>query len=463
MNTQQINQAITLLDSYFDLEISKLVADQYPGQDLRNVNIGEISAATYVNLSIRATKQLQAELESDNGLFLPFQYNFHNEFGNGNIQSDLTNLVNQTSARHFPQSLQFLNRLIHYQINNGFWDKSKTKVHSLRGIQVTALEEKLNLLAEQLSNDISACKSLHSELLQKSDELSEFKVQKEKELSQITNNLASSNQESSQIAELHNKSISLNEKILSTLDNAKEKVETFKENFKENEVKNQESQKLADQLIKDVENKIAEFTSKNNEFENQLKEVESKKSFFDERNKYLSDLIGREVGASLFETFKQRKKELKPSVNFWRIAVPAMSLITIVGIYAIFSNLFGLIPAESEAASDGWRLFALRSLKTIPLFVLLYFTIHQYGKERHFKEEYAFKSAVALTVKAYADLVTDKDKKDEMILNSVTGVYTPPINTKPKEKTLPTKDISDIIKTVSDSASNIISKTKSTT
>ena len=36
------------------------------------------------------------------------------------------------------------------------------------------------------------------------------------------------------------------------------------------------------------------------------------------------------------------------------------------------------------------------------------------NKERNFQEEYAFKSAVALTIKAYSDVIKDDKFKDEL-------------------------------------------------
>jgi len=460
MNQQQISQVSEHIDALIDFDLKSHIAQRHLGQDLRNVNIGQLTATDFLSCCTRMIRQFKVEIEEGNGLFLPFQYNFQNEFGNGNLHSDLSQFLANIRAGNFPQSIQFLNRLVYYQINNGFWDKSKVKVHSLRGLQVTALEEKLNLLTEQLENNISIFGDLKNTVQGQIEELTNLKNQKEKELSQIASNLAASNQESSQISELLNKSISTNEKIIAILENANEKLESFEKYTDESEIKIQESRKIILELISEVQGNIKEFGKKQIQFEGYLKEVEGKKSFFDERNKYLTDLIGREVGASLFETFQQRKKELKPSVRFWKIAVPVMTLITIVGIYAIFSDIFGLLPINGDTAKDGWRVFALRSLKSLPLFVILYFTIHQYGKERHFKEEYAFKSAVALTIKAYSDLVSSEDKKDEMIMSSVTGIYKSPILSRTKEKILPTKDLADLLKTVTDTASDVVKKVK---
>ena len=71
-------------------------------------------------------------------------------------------------------------------------------------------------------------------------------------------------------------------------------------------------------------------------------------------------------------------------------------------------------------------------MKSSPFFFLLYYCIAQYNKERNFQEEYAFKSAAALTIKAYADILKDDKNKDELVLKAVYGIYRSPVYTKLK-------------------------------
>jgi len=154
-------------------------------------------------------------------------------------------------------------------------------------------------------------------------------------------------------------------------------------------------------------------------------------------------LIGREVGASLFETFKQRKGELEKPVNKWLWIVIAMSVVTFGAILAIFTNVFGLLGQTPELTAI--RLIT-NSIKTLPFFFLLFYSISQYNKERNFQEEYAFKSAVALTIKAYADIIEKEDLKDELIINSVSGVYKSPTIYKTKK----TKEDNTLLGTAKD-------------
>lgn len=175
------------------------------------------------------------------------------------------------------------------------------------------------------------------------------------------------------------------------------------------------SRKSAEELERIMQGKVSQYNE-------HIKTLDDSMKIFNERSDYLNDLIGREVGASLFETFKQRKKEFH--IGRWFVAVILVSVLSIAWIYIVFSGTFKDILPES--AFVGWQLFALNTLKCVPAVYLIYFVTKQYSLERRFQEEYAFKSAVALTIKAYADLLSDGANKDQLILQSVVSIQKSP-------------------------------------
>lgn len=163
----------------------------------------------------------------------------------------------------------------------------------------------------------------------------------------------------------------------------------------------------------------------------------------------MNDLIGREVGASLFETFKQRKGELAPSIEFWKWSVPITAIATIVWILI----LFGLNGAENMSLQT----IIVDSIKALPAVGLLLFSISQYTKERNFQEEYAFKSAVALTINSYAEQLKHENNRDKLIMESVTEIYKTPLrSTHEKEKRENSYLLN--IEEIKDSAKSLISK-----
>lgn len=426
MDKNQISDLMTRIESIQNMDIDSIVAEIFKDQDISTITIGQFSVEEYVSTLKRLLKQFKTEFE-DNGFYLPLQYNFQNEFGGGNLQNDIQSLASQLSSKthaNLNSSVGFLNRLIYFQIANGFWDKSVKKVHKANEVNITELNDKLNFAQKLIQENFESLKKQLSFLNDEKKNLQDFIAQKNQELQQVANNLQSSNTNSSQISQLLNNSTATNEKINSLLSQQNQNLESQKKKSETQDsyfIKQKETfdtlEKTLNEKIKQVEGQIIDFTS-NLEF------VASKKGFFEERNNYLNELIGREVGASLFETFKQRKTELITPVGKWLWIVIGMSVLTFVAILAIFTNGFGLlgiIPTDFTTT-----ILITNAIKTLPFFFLLFYSISQYNKERNFQEEYAFKSAVALTIKAYADIIQKDDLKDELIINSVSGIYKSP-------------------------------------
>lgn len=457
MNINQISDLKTQISNIDQLDIGLLVATIFSDQDIESVKIGQFSVDEYVSTVKRLLKQFKSEF-TENGHFLPFQYNYQNEFGSGNLQSDLKNLASQIEAKsqaNLNSSVAIINRLVYYQIANGFWDKSTRKIHKPNEIKIVELKDQLDFIAKQLKEYGGKYKNLIDELAIEKDGLQNLVKQKKQELQQIANNLQTANSNTNQIAQLLNNSTSTNEKINGVLNRQNQSLDAqIKKGEAQDAYFKKQSETFAnlesslDAKIKEVENQIAEFKT-------HLEFVEGKQEFFEERNNYLNELIGREVGASLFETFKQRKGELEKPVNKWLGIVIVMAIITFGAILVIFTNAFGFfgdVPSEISTV----RLIT-NSIKTLPFFFLLFYAVAQYNKERNFQEEYAFKSAVALTIKAYSDIITKDDLKDELIMSSVLGVFKSPTIYKTK-KTKEDNTIMGTAKDLLDTALEVMNK-----
>lgn len=433
MHTNHIDIVVNLINDFKAIDIETRISDAFVNQDIESLQIGHFSMPEYVSTVKRLIKQLDDEIDI-NGIYLPFQYNYSNEFGTGNLQSDLTNVLNNLKAlsniNNLINTVGFIDRLIYYQIANGFWDKSVRKIHEANEIDITELADKLKYIQTQIITNSDNLKDLLKQLQEEKENLQNFVQQKDNELQQITNNLQSSNNNSNQITQLLTTSTATSEKINSILAQQQQNLLNIEKEVERQKAVFNEQKNTFAILNQNQEAKITEVGEQISGFTTKLTFVESKTAFFEERNDYLDTLIEREVGASLFETFKQRKKELEIPVKNWNKIVIGASILTFIAVLTIFTNGFGWWGDIKPVFS--WQQVVINSLKTTPFFFLLFYAISQYNKERNFQEEYAFKSAVALTIKAYADIIQKEELKDEMIINSVTAVYKSPIIQKTK-------------------------------
>ncbi|HCW90535.1 MAG TPA: hypothetical protein DHU56_10875 [Marinobacter sp.] len=427
MNQGQINQVKGLVDEFLSIDISQHVATQYgESADLASVSIGEYSAKEYVSQVRKMLAQFNEEIDSVYAKALPFQYHFHNEYGNGNLQQDLTNLLNQVKAKNFPASVTHLNRLIHYQAINGFWEKAKRKYFRASEVSVKEDKDRVDLVSKHMLEVSERLGSLISEIEEQQEQINVFANSKKKEVGEIESLLPTAREHVNEINEVHNRSAALEEKISSILSKSDEKREAVYD--LSNEIKEllSELNRLTQDAKEDTEDQKRSHMVLEEKFRSILEFVENKQEYFKERNEYLDDLIGREVGASLFETFKQRKRELVSSIGFWKWSVPITSVLAVLWIFFLFGN--------GDLSSLSWQAVFVNSLKALPAVGLLLFSVSQYAKERNFQEEYAFKSAVALTVNSYADQLSDESNKDRLIMQSVSQIYRSPVYHKLKSK-----------------------------
>lgn len=406
-----------------------------------STQLGTLSIEKLTFLTKRVIHQLNDELNNGIGEFLPNQYNYQNEYGNGNLEADTTNFLNyiQNVGNH-SQAIQTLNRLIYYQIDNGFWDKSQRKLHNANDVKAKEIADKMKALEVVIEQKLV-------NVGEEKERLKTFLQQKTTELQQIERNVQTSNINNTEVNNLLNQSTQNNEKINSLLTQQNEKFEETKRNLDSYKKEYSDFKTELEKIFADLELRTSKFEEKNEVFTKVLEFVESKKQYFEERNNYLDNLLGKEVSAKLFHTFKDRKVELNSSVNFWKYGVPVMSVILLIWVFILFGGW------EGHELTKDWQVIAVNSIKTLPVIILLYFVIRQYGKERNFQEEYAFKSAVALTIVEYSKQLHLDENKDKLILEAVSRVFNSPISHKEtKEKEADNSTAIEAIKGLKDTA-----------
>lgn len=448
MNKNQINQVQSQIEQYFQLDLAKLISTSFPNIDENQAVIGEYTPKEFLSLSNKVFNQFREELKGSYFKSLPFQYQFQNEYSGGELNSDLSNFIALINSNRFPNAVGHLNRLIHYQAVNGFWEKSKRKYFRHSEEMVNSEKERIELVSKQLAESVSSLKGLLVSVQAAKDDLVLFTEAKSKELSEIESLLVASRNHNSEISDLHSSATSLSEKISSLLDMSESKKNESDELHKESKSELKQIRESLQDQAGVIDNQNKEYSTLKKAFDDKLSFVTSKIDFFTERNKYLDDLIGREVGASLFETFKQRKGELSLTITFWKWSVPITAGATIAWIFFLFGN--------GDLANLVWQVIFVNSLKALPAIGLLLFAISQYTKERNFQEEYAFKSAVALTINAYADQLKGEDNKDKLIMESVNQIYKTPLSTK-QSKDVETKILVGAAKELTDVAKSMIS------
>lgn len=146
-----------------------------------------------------------------------------------------------------------------------------------------------------------------------------------------------------------------------------------------------------------------------------------------ELNGRIRESIERATGYTLFHSFQKRQLDLAKSKGFWARALAGAVLVSI-GAAAYLIYMLSAAPQYGPA-------FYLKLSISIPLVYAIAFCSVQYSRERRLEEEYAFKSAISISLEPYQKLVAqlvDKGQPEEIskytafIIESVNRVFTSP-------------------------------------
>lgn len=455
MNQEQKQKVLAQLDPFWKLDIDKRIAEVYKDYtDLSSIVISYYTVAELSQYSKKMISQLGQVLDTPFANILPFQYQFQNDFGNGNLGDDLASLNAHIEANDFASAVSILTRLVYYQVANGFWDKVLEKDDKKRFAKIGEMESKLNLLSEQLSKNIDTNKNLLDTLKLEKENLELLVTTKKKELGEIEGLLPTARLNSEEINKLLNTSTATNESINSLLTQQKTHLDEITKKLDEEKT----AYTIFQQEIKDLKElfnaEIKEGENKNTDFDTMLASVTDRSSTFDKRIAVLNELIGKEGAEKLFNTFNDRKNALQTPVNRWANIVFATGVIALALIVGIFTNFFGLIGALPT--NIDWQYLLINSIKSLPVMIVLLFTIKQYVRERTFQEEYAFRSAIALTVQAYGDIAGTK--KEELIMKAIATIYSLPSMMKEKSNNFfgyRSKILNDTMKEVNETLKTI--------
>jgi len=141
MNQEQKLRVLAQLDPFWKLDIDKRIAEVYKDYtDLSSISVGYYTVSELSQYSKKVISQLGQVLETPFSNILPFQYQFQNDFGNGNLGDDLTNMNALIEANNFAEAVNVLTRLVYYQVANGFWDKVLEKDEKKRFSRIAEME-----------------------------------------------------------------------------------------------------------------------------------------------------------------------------------------------------------------------------------------------------------------------------------------------------------------------------------
>jgi len=282
---------------------------------------------------------------------------------------------------------------------NTVLDSNVNSSNELKG-KVTQIEQSAKEKNESIENLLADASKLLEEIKKAQQEANATKnaidsenINTQNITSQIQSKLNEANQLTSQITAKNNTAndtLSAIQERKKAADEFYTTVETYKKEMLDTKKKAMadysELKEICDTTIAENTKQSEEIIQQNTAYQEQIKE-----------------LLAKAVSGGLFKVFNQRQVFLSKGTRFWKWAVVVSSILVAAGIL--------VVAYICEAKPD--IIFFVRLAIMIPLAFLMVFTATQYKKERQAEEEYAFKSAISLSLEPYRDLLVRMRKEDQ--------------------------------------------------
>ena len=405
MTQNHLVQLYQTLDQWDGFDLNKAIADTHQGLDLKTTLIGELPVTDFVALLHRIRKQLRAQLEGPNVKLLPVLFYWQTptqSMAQHDLLQTLPQFWSHLSALQWTHVLNLAEILVGYQMSCGFWEqKSKPQSQHLRNRQ-DALFSELEVKAAEMD---AAMRTANI----RGKELEALTTQRKTESEEIATYLSDGARHQQQISVLLNQATAADASIT--------QIQTSQQtNLAE-----------AKTLIGALGEKAQTLEVQLRETAEKLKTSATKLAFMEEKEKWVKDLAGIAAETGLGRKFEARKKELSRSAWFWLVVV---ILATGGAAYWLFNTHKWLWTDGNKIidASNIWMVVGVNLGLLVPVIVGLGFAIRQYGKERHYQEEYAFRASVAMTTSAFADRLSDDPvERDKLVKETIEKLFELPL------------------------------------
>lgn len=414
MTKQELETIKDYLNELVKFDFDKYITYHFPNTELGNVMFRECNAIEFKKLYKSIIKRFETLIHSDIAIMLPTHYSCNKSFYDiVDVIEDLNNYLKRENNESIFDEIE---KVFNYYVQFGNWDKnliykpsfSQEDIDNLAG-ETQLIQTKLNQENEQLEELINVYSELKKELDNKLVQSNDcYKTIKQKSKTATENDATiRSYLESSQAN--------------------KNTIETLKTNITNLE------QKISDN-IEDYRKRFEEVITQNTRSLSLIKEAEELQSEILSQRDTVENLIGAAADGSLGTHFKKRKNQIRTNVFILIVLVILSLVFTICWVNKVFSGF--------DINNYDWVHFVINVLRTLPAWFLVWWLIDRYTKERKLQEEYAFKSAIAMTMREHSKLLKDTDsgdidKRDSqqiMLLKALENIYRSPDINQNKEK-----------------------------
>lgn len=414
MTKQEINTIKEVLNDVSNFDFDKYITDNFSNVSLENLMFRECNTIEFKCMFKDTIKRFESLINSKTAIMLPISYYSNNSSYNiATVISDLKSFLAGTSREYI---FDYIILVFNYCIQFGNWDKNVVYKPSFSQEDIENIAEEMELIQTRLNSERDRLNTLIYEYSKSKDDLD--------------NKINQASDFYNTIKEKAKSATDNDATILSCLTSSeanKNTIETLKTNIANSEQKISEN-------IENYSKRFEEVITKNTRSLSLIKEAEELQKKILSQKQEVENLIGAAADGSLGAHFKERKEQIRDNVYIFLKIIIVSLLATCAWVWVVFKDF--------DINNSDWVHFVINVLRTLPAWFLVWWLIDRYTKERKLQEEYAFKSAIAMTMREHSKLLKntdsgDIDKRDSqqiMLLKALENIYRNPDTRQDKEK-----------------------------
>lgn len=419
MNRDNINKNIAEIEA---IDVWNIFKETYPNTDLSTITIQEWSLANLEANLNRLILQFKNKMNDEEFEYLPNNFLMHEIDPNVNyVTIYLSSIAENFAHKNLDEVVRSIKWLISYQVAYGFWNKSETKIHDPKTIDLKNKASEIEVLKSKVEDEITKVKELENTLSTSIKELNTFYSQKQEELQGITNSHQDVLNKNNEVANILIQINDLKSQATAALGSIEETKNSSKKVATEGETFIKTISQKLETLSNDLETHIKGQENRIKSIDDNYLHIQSKKDFIDLKELDIIKLATKAGDGALGHTFNTRETKLGKNARLWMLGTGGMAFVLFIWIFVVLAYL-------GTNYSPVWVNPLFSTLKTLPALLILVFVAKQYTKERNLEEEYAFKSAISMTLTAYADEIAREKDVDRraIIKDTIEKVYKSP-------------------------------------
>lgn len=413
MTIQELDSIRSYMGQIEDFNIDQYIINNFPNFRLEEVMFGNYNSLEFNKIYKSVVNRFKALIQSNMVLMLPTSY-LSNGSGN-DIAGVLKGLVRSISDKENQGIFNGIRYIFEYCIQFGNWERnitykpkiSQENIESLAG-EIELIQTKLEQENNKLIRLIGECSKSKSELDYKIIQATEF-------YDTIKDKAKNANEYDTSIRSY----LSSSEANKNTIETLKTNIATLEQKITEN--------------IEDYKKRFEDVVTQNTRSLSLIREAEDLQKKILSQKQEVENLIGAAADGSLGTHFRERKNQIQNNVITFGVLAIASLIATATLVRTVFYDF--------DINNSDWVHFVINVLRTSPAWFLVWWLIRMYSKERKLQEEYAFKSAIAMTMREHSKLLKDTDngeldKRDSqqiMLLKALDNIYSPPDTKQSKE------------------------------